>query len=340
MERMKRVSAWLLGLMLLAVCCIPAMAADQIDPNTPASLTICCTKDGVEMADVVFSVYRVAEYREGDKLVLTSKFEKFPADTQDADAENLEAFVKANSIKGDYIEKTDKDGEIYLSELKPGLYLVVGSWNDADTVLHPYAVTLPMIDAVNDRWIYDMYLPVEITEKQQETEPTDPPEDPTEPLPTQPTDPVDTNPVTKHVRVVWDDTGYEKHRPAMVKFTIYCDGKQFKYGDKTIFELKPGNDWSMTFEDLPGGHSWIINVNTVSKYNTVICLEGNTFVIKNAYANPAIPTTEPAATKPTTPGTKPTLPQSGVTVWPIGVLAAAGAACLALGGISRKKTEE
>ena len=129
-------------------------------------------------------------------------------------------------------------------------------------------------------------------------------------------------PMTRTVVKVWDDKGYENHRPKSVQVTLLQNG--MAYETKTLSEA---NGWQYTWENLPrydkSGReiTWTIRESAVSGYVSSTRQNGFTFVLTNTLD-------------------KQKLPQTGVLWWPVPILAAAGFAFLITGTFSRKKKDD
>ena len=129
-------------------------------------------------------------------------------------------------------------------------------------------------------------------------------------------------PMTRTVVKVWDDKGYENHRPKSVQITLLQNGTT--YETKTLSEA---NGWQYTWENLPrydkGGKeiTWTIRETTVSGYVSSIRQNGFTFVLTNTL-------------------NKQKLPQTGILWWPVPILVVAGFTFLITGTFSRKKKDD
>lgn len=129
-------------------------------------------------------------------------------------------------------------------------------------------------------------------------------------------------PMTRTVVKVWDDKGYENHRPKSVQVTLLRNGTAYK-----TKMLSEANGWQYTWENLPrydkSGKeiTWTIRETTVSGYVSSIRQNGFTFVLTNTL-------------------NKQKLPQTGVLWWPVPILAATGFAFLITGTFSRKKKDD
>lgn len=129
-------------------------------------------------------------------------------------------------------------------------------------------------------------------------------------------------PMTRTVVKVWDDKGYENHRPKSVQVTLLRNGTA--YETKMLSEA---NGWQYTWENLPrydkSGKeiTWTIRETTVSGYVSSIRQNGFTFVLTNTL-------------------NKQKLPQTGVLWWPVPILAVTGFAFLITGTFSRKKKDD
>ena len=129
-------------------------------------------------------------------------------------------------------------------------------------------------------------------------------------------------PMTRTVVKVWDDKGYENHRPKSVQVTLLQNGTT--YETKTLSEA---NGWQYTWENLPrydkSGKeiTWTIRETTVSGYVSSIRQNGFTFVLTNTL-------------------NKQKLPQTGILWWPVPILVVAGFTFLITGTFSRKKKDD
>lgn len=133
---------------------------------------------------------------------------------------------------------------------------------------------------------------------------------------------IPSKPMTRTVIKVWDDKGYENHRPKSVQVALLQNGTA--YETKTLSEA---NGWQYTWENLPRHDksgkeiTWTIRETTVSGYVSSIRQNGFTFVLTNTL-------------------NKQKLPQTGALWWPVPILAVAGLTFLVTGTFSGKKKDD
>ena len=110
---------------------------------------------------------------------------------------------------------------------------------------------------------------------------------------------------------VWEDNN-NPNRPTSVVVHLLCDGAVYD-----TVTLSPENDWRHSWEKLSAGRVWSVAEEVPEDYSVSITVEGNTFVVTNTGDQP-----------PTPP---PDIPQTGLTWWPVPVLAFAGLVLIAAG---------
>jgi hypothetical protein len=139
------------------------------------------------------------------------------------------------------------------------------------------------------------------------------------------------------VSKVWNDKGYTSKRPDGVKIGLYRDGKL----NETV-TLNSENEWSYSWTDLDENAKWTVSEVGVPKgYTATLKADGDAYTITNTYTKGGItpPKDETTITDGDVPKTH--APQTGLTQWPIPILAGAGAV-LIIAGITanRKKKHE
>ncbi len=118
-------------LMFIAGMMFNTSAAGQ----TSGSLTLKCVEEGVKLADMTWSIYKVGERKE-NSYSLTGNFADYPVDLskimQDTEsmteaASTLSNFAVLDVISPNFIKRTDSNGIVKFNNLVSGLYLAVGN---------------------------------------------------------------------------------------------------------------------------------------------------------------------------------------------------------------------
>lgn len=138
-----------------------------------------------------FAVYRVADVSQYGSFTLLPKYTNSKVAvnqlTQDAAidwrkaAQQLHTWTKNNAISADAQKNTDKNGTATFSQLRAGLYLVVGSdakSNGKTYCSAPFLVAVPELTDNQTAWQYDVTAnPKSEPEHTKQPEHTTPPED-------------------------------------------------------------------------------------------------------------------------------------------------------------------
>lgn len=285
----QRFTAALACLMLCVLCMPHAALAKGYDvlpevQDCSVSLTYHLNDSGV--ADVEYSVYKVADMDRNVQLTLTEEFQDCAvlegADLKDLCGSLETSWVKLAESLTNYCagmdpvvsKTTDENGEVSFEGLSMGLYLVVGNGHldpeNSDIYYRPapFLVALPSWvenDAGAVVWTYD----VAVTSK-----------------PMQSLTP-------GRVLKVWSD-GNTGHDPIQVQ--LLKDGEP--YGDPVT--LSEENNWrSGLVVDLDDIADWALQeLNEPAYYRVSVFQEGITFVVTNTYVPPYAP---PAPGDPQTP---------------------------------------
>jgi len=305
---MKRLAALIIAVIVLAlVLYVPAYAIDPFDTSKTLSLSVSFAVDGNYMSGVRFSLYRTANMTGYGDLTLTDAFKSCGAtklvDLTSAQSqalcEKFYAYLENHkTIAADDTGLTDKNGVVTFptqaKKLVPGLYLLVSERFFANGVSHeaaPFIVSLPYRGA-DDKWIYSM----SVAPKAADTR-------------------ID-------VQKLWQDSGYERYRPAYIKVAL------MKGDEKTVYDvavLSAENGWHYSWDNLPGGYQWSVSESIQSSsYRSYTERVPGGFRIINTYIPPV----------------GPILPQTGLMWWPIPVLASAGVSLFIIGWDKRRKYDK
>lgn len=307
-KRMKRRYPGLLVLLLLFLFCrtVPVQAYGLVEEDAVSSLTIRFQDGGTGIEGAKFSVFRIAEVTEMARYHLTGAFEDYPVSLEVPDsagwralALTLESYAMRDQITPDTQGETDEHGELVLSNLQTGLYLVTGQpVETGDYTWTPEAFICSLPDLTeDDNWNYDVSAVVKY-------------------------DSVYTGePTSRRVVKVWENDE-ASDRPQMIEVQLLKDGE---VEDTQI--LNGENNWSYTWNGLDARSEWnVVEKEVPAGYTVSEDREGTSVFITNTGTNEK----ETAA-----PDTK--LPQTGVLWWPVPVLAAAGCLLFLIGWFRHRR---
>ncbi|MBR2047020.1 MAG: Cna B-type domain-containing protein [Oscillospiraceae bacterium] len=328
--KLHRISILILCLaILLSLMPMQTFALEDIDPQQDIRLVLSFQakvqqeengpETEVSVVGAPFQLFLLATADELGNMTPSQQFAGYPVDLKNQDEDYWE--VLASTLQG-YILRdgltpvdqgvTDETGFLTFPtgevKLVPGLYLVLGTRYVQDKIVYtcdPMIYQLPMLDKEADAWDYE----VEVFAKYTAT--------PDEPKTTY-----------RKVMKLWEDEGFEEHRPDAIEVQLLCDG--VVYDTVTLSEE---NDWMHTWKNLEENHIWSVVESAGNEdYVVEITLQGVTFVIVNR-PDPDIPT-EP--TEPTEPEPPPDIPDTGLVWWPVPLMLAAGMFLILLGAAFRR----
>ena len=307
---MKKIYGKVIGIlvcMLLSIFYTPikAQAYSRVDTEQMCSIEISADTEGV-----AFRIYQVAEMSEIAEFTVTDTFSGYSVELEQEDQEGwrAQALALAGYVQRDQIAAlaegvTDEAGMLRITDLTPGLYLVLGTSYETENVRYtftPFLVSLPNLTE-SDEWEYH---PVIRPKYEQQTKPDS---------------------TTIQAVKTWKDNGNEKKRPAEIVVQLLKDGQV--YEEKA---LNAGNNWRYVWKDLSADAEWSITEKKVpAAYTVKVEKEGNTYIVTNTYNTPD---------KPRTPGGK--LPQTGQLWWPVPWLALGGIIMILLGCMMRRRESE
>ncbi|MBR5310919.1 MAG: Cna B-type domain-containing protein [Oscillospiraceae bacterium] len=332
MKKIKKILSLFLAF-IIVFCSSPAVfaAAGNIETEKDSSLEIIFRHDEKAIPEAEFSVYLVANIDERGKYTVTEEFKDFNVNITGKNDEawralvsTLEGHVFKNKIEPAAFGKTDSEGVLKLTGLKPGLYLVIGtpvSFEDFTYLPESAIIQIPTLDSENNVWDYDISIKPKYSF-----------------IP-------DIGPdgfIERKVLKIWDDEGYVPLRPKEIKVYLFCDGEVY---DTVI--LNEENNWRHTWSKLEDGHSWTVSEEVPDRYTLTIEKKGITFVLTNSFDENTPPPDDPDDPKPPEPPKpeppepdEPNLPQTGQLWWPVPVLSALGILFVAAGMIRRRGSHE
>ena len=299
-------AAFLLALSL-AVCLFsqPALAYTRIETERETSLTI-QYGDGERISGVSFSLYRVAEVSETVRFTLTEEFSDYRVSLEDLDsgdwrdlAETLAAYAARDRLSPLKTGETNREGRLVFSNLKTGLYLVVGERSRDGRYTYepePFLICLPNLSP-SGLWQYN----AEAAPKYEKDRRPSHGDDDTRDL---------------RVRKVWEDDG-AAGRPSKIEVQLLRNGRVYD-----TVTLSQRNNWRHTWYDLDRDDRWqVVEKRTPEGYTVSVNREGTTYLMTNTR------TGRPPAPNPP----EEHLPQTGQLWWPVAPLALAGMVLFGIG---------
>lgn len=264
MKKRILVYLWTVLLFLGIFSPICAQAAERINPNGEASLTLLYQKDGKVFPDLEIQIYRVAEAFEDGTYALVAPFSGYPVNIHDITAQaqwdhvatTLVSYLVADGVVPDRAGVTDGEGTVRFEGLKTGLYLVrqaVAESKEGTWIFNRFMVYLPTPQP-DGTLNYHVEARPKCTEFMSNTQYT--------------------------VRKLWQDTGNESGRPKDIVVGIYRDGVL-----QETKVLSNANQWTyswyVSLEDF--GH-WTVKEQSVPEpYKVTIQENHSIFSIINTY---------------------------------------------------------
>ena len=249
-------------------------AAGFIDTTRNVTLEINYVENDIQLSNVLFQIYKVADVSQDAKLSKTDTFKEYSIflesmETSDyiALANTLYGYISRDNILPDDYGYTNVLGKVTFpckaKSMLPGLYLVIGQEScvgQTTYIPQPFLIMLPN-NMNEDVWDYHMSIHPKV-EKEQD-------------------DPSSSEEDTVNIKGIklWNDIGEEEFRPSSIELELLCDGAIYE----TVL-LSEDNNWRYAWSGLPDGHTWQIIEKDVPNHYTVLCYqEDNTYFIENTY---------------------------------------------------------
>lgn len=298
--------AILLALFVCLMVLIPhgALAAESPDPTKTCSLTLHCSYQLKPLPGMQLRAYRVADGTADVGFTLSGAFASLPIQLSGLSAagwataaSTLAAYIQPNGIAATASIQTNATGIATATNLSQGLYLVVG-----DTLkiglnsyfVEPFLIALPSLTQAG-AWTYDVNAYPKIV-------------DPEEGVPPY---------YDLLVMKQWVDAGTTAKRPDSIEVSLLRDG--VVYDTQTI---RATDSWRYTWTNLSNQYIWsAIETTRLADYTVKYQRSTTTLVIVNTARS--ISTDDG--------GTDKDIPKTGLTWWPIYVLAAAGVVLFTVG---------
>ncbi len=295
---------YIIGLLVSLSMLIPTnVFAAGIDHSKTNTLTIDSSQ-----SETHYSLYKVADVTDGPQFSLTSKYKKYGVSLEDNTTETwrsaaltLQGYVERDKLSSEYEGTTNAKGNLTISGIKNGLYLVLADTQTIGDKIYTYMPSLVCLPTLsNKKWTYSETITPKFTDE------------------------TITKTTSRKVTKVWKNA--EKH-PNSITVQLIGDGK---VKDEQI--LNKDNNWTVSWKDLDGSISWkIVEKKVPSNYDVSTSVNGSHTIITN--------TKKP--TTPGTPGKpgKPRLPYTGMLQWPIPILCIAGLFFIVIGLRMRKNND-
>lgn len=300
--------AILLALFVCLTGIIPggALAADALDTTKPCSLTLVCSYQMKALEGMQIRAYRVADGTADTGFTLSGAFASLPvslnglstADWSTA-AATLASYIQPNGIAATASAQTDGTGSATFSGMAQGLYLVVGDTlriGQNSYIVEPFLIALPALSQTG-AWQYDVTAYPKIV------------------------DPEEGIPVSYDLLVVkqWVDEGASVTRPDSIEIALLRDG--VIYDTRT---LSAAGAWRYTWTDLSNQYIWsAIETTALSGYTVKYQRSTTTLVIIN--------TARSLDTTDDSDDLDKDIPKTGLSWWPVYLLAVAGVALFTIG---------
>lgn len=246
-----------------------AKEIDDID------LTITYLDQKSALAKAKFSIYKIGDIEENNKIKLYPNFKNYPLELESTDldllneyAESLEAYVKNDGLKEDFSLKTSSDG-IAKCKIKRGLYLIIGENLKKNGYIYktsPQIISLPVYDPESKSYlekgeIYPKFIKEKISDKL----------------------------ISLNVLKIWDDEAYEDIRPKSIEINLLEDNKIIKSAT-----LSKNNNWTYTFNNLKQNSSYNVIEKNIDrdKYMVKVKRDEDLITITNTIKGTNIPEDE------------------------------------------------
>lgn len=322
------VSTLLLCLTLMAAG--PALASEPESGSISALFLV----DDKPVQGVRILAHRVAALDDDGGIEWLTSYAKYHLSTNIQDnaaaaslAQTLASYVSRDSVKEDLAVKSDANGSVLFGQLPMGVYLITGETTTIGRCTYKIVPTLVFLPHLIQDGETGTHAAIELKHESL----YDPPDTP------QPQTTI------RKVLKVWDlASGNYSREPISVNLL-----RNGRVHDTKM--LSEENNWTYTWRGLDDNCFWsLVEESVPDGFLTSVSKQGITFVVTNSEEiqpdippvpsepNPPAPPTEsvpdplipadPGPQIPTNPNSpaKPKLPQTGMLLWPIAILWAAG----------------
>ena len=212
-------------------------------------------------------IFHAADVSENKEYTLSTAFRDLPVNinavSSQSEWENiastLTAYTLANSISPTQEKNTDQNGAVKFTDLPVGLYLVRWTKNETEDQVSGFEPFIISVPDINDdgSWNYDINAlpkPGKYAPTNQETE--------------------------YRAVVLWDDEGFEAHRPDHVQIEVFKDGKSVG-----IYTVSARENWTCKWTALDDGSVWtVVERGIGAEYEITVSQYGKVFTIVNHFS--------------------------------------------------------
>ena len=298
--------AILLALFVCLMGILPrgAMAAESPDPTKQCSLSLICSYQLKLLEGMSLRVYRVADGTADTGFTLSGAFATLPVSlgglsgsAWSTAAATIASYIQPNGIAATAGGRTDATGKVSFTGLRQGLYLVVGDTLKIGLnsyLVEPFLIALPSLSQ-SDTWVYDVTAYPKIV-------------DPEEGVPAY---------YDLLVMKQWVDAGTTAKRPDQIEIALLRNGVEYD-----THMLTSADNWRYTWTNLSNQYIWTaIETTRLADYTVKYQRSATTLVIVNT-ARSLTPDDDVPDKD---------IPKTGLTWWPIYLLAVAGLALFTIG---------
>ena len=328
--RIKRI---LVATLLLWLTLAVVGSASAAEPES-GSISALFLVDDKPVQDVRILALRVAALDDDCGFEWFDSYAKYHLSTNIQDnasaaslAQTLASYVSRDSVKEDVAAKTDANGSVLFGQLPMGVYLITGETTTIGRYTYKIVPTLVFIPHLIQNGETETHAAIELKHESVYNPPDTP------------------HPQTaiRKVLKVWD-LAFGNYSREPISVNLLRNGRV--YDTKTLSE---DNNWTYTWRGLDDNCFWsLVEESVPDGFVTTVSRQGVTFVVTNSeetppdilpvpskpnppatptetVPDPAVPA-DPGPQTPTNPNspTKPKLPQTGMLLWPIAILCAAG----------------
>lgn len=264
---------------VVSVMPITGFAAETIHTDQRVTVEFRYRNGDQVIPNAYFSLYKVADTNDSTYMTVSSEFAPYADNVSGLAslntlsqtqwltlASSLDGYVRRDGLVPDAKGTTDQNGELVLSELEAGLYLVLGNRISAsDGYIYsavPFMMFLPGENTATGEWSYDVIVSPKFEKESA---------------------PSGDDVITRKVLKVWDDAGYEALRPNEVIVQLLKDGKV--YDTQT---LSKDNNWRYSWNNLNPNYEWDVIEKKAEGYSSSITRTGITFTITNKFMTPIL----------------------------------------------------
>lgn len=235
--------------------------AESIDVSREAELSVSYAVEGKPIADVAFSLYRVADVDAGGSFSLAGQFSGVPVSLSGLNSEGmrnlaqtLSGYVAVNGYSPDATGKTDSQGRLRFGRVPTGLYLVTGETVVRGGIFYNPGATMVCLPTLEDDGDYNYVVTMKAKQ--------------------------DFYPLTRvRVQKRWVDGGARDSRPDGITVSLLRDGEVYDSQ-----ELTAEGDWQYEWTGLNANSVWnVVEDPQPENYDVTVSVDGDEFIVTNRF---------------------------------------------------------